>query len=84
MKIVKVETSKQFRQFIRFPWKIYSEDSPWVPPLISEIIDMLSEDKNPFWLHAKRQLFLSYDEHNNITGRIAAIIDYNYINFQDD
>ncbi|MDR1696129.1 MAG: hypothetical protein LBR69_05830 [Endomicrobium sp.] len=84
MKIVKVETSKQFRQFIRFPWKIYSNDSPWVPPLISDVIEIFSERKNPFWLHAKRRLFLAYDENNNITGRIAAIIDYNYINFQDD
>ena len=84
MKIYKVENSRQFRQFIRFPWKIYSKDSPWVPPLFSDVIDVLSEDKNPFWLHAQRQLFLACDGGNNVVGRIAAIIDYNYINFQDD
>ncbi|MCL2145505.1 MAG: hypothetical protein FWH43_08465 [Endomicrobia bacterium] len=84
MRIAKAESSKQFRQFVRFPWKIYNEDSPWVPPLISDVIDMLSEGKNPFWLHAKRELFLAYDDDDNIIGRIAAIIDYNYMNFQDD
>ncbi|MDR2426663.1 MAG: hypothetical protein LBD46_05740 [Endomicrobium sp.] len=84
MRISKVETSRQFRQFIRFPWKIYSKKSPWVAPLISDTIEILSDDKNPFWLHAKKQLFLAYDENGRITGRIAAIIDYNYINFQDD
>lgn len=84
MKISKVENSKQFREFVRFPWKIYSKDSPWVPPLISDAISILSENKNPFWLHAQRELFLSYDDNGKVTGRIAAIIDYNYINFQDD
>ena len=84
MRISKVETSRQFRQFIRFPWKIYTKDSPWVPPLISDVIQTLSEDKNPFWLHAEKQLFLAYDDNGNVTGRIAAIIDHNYVNFQDD
>ncbi|AKL97691.1 hypothetical protein [Endomicrobium proavitum] len=84
MKIIKVENQKQFRQFIRFPWKIYSEESPWVPPLISDVIEILSEDKNPFWLHAKKQLFLAYDDNNETVGRIAAIIDNNYISFQND
>jgi hypothetical protein len=84
MRIAKAESSKQFRQFIRFPWKIYSKDSPWVPPLISDAIAILSDGKNPFWLHAQKQLFLAYDDDGKIIGRIAAIIDYNYINFQDD
>ncbi|MDR3256052.1 MAG: hypothetical protein LBT18_00080 [Endomicrobium sp.] len=84
MKIVKAGTPKQFRQFIRFPWKVYSRSCPWVPPLISDVVETLSEDKNPFWLHAKKQLFLAYDDKNKVIGRIAAIIDYNYIAFQDD
>lgn len=84
MRIFKVETPKQFRQFIRFPWKIYSKNSPWVPPLISDAIDILREDGNPFWLHSKKQLFLAYGDKGKVIGRIAAIIDYNYINFQND
>lgn len=84
MRIAKVENSRQFRQFIRFPWKVYSKDSHWVPPLISDAITILSKDKNPFWLHAKRKLFLAYNEDGKVIGRIAAIIDYNYMNFQDD
>lgn len=84
MRISKVETSKQFRQFIHFPWKIYKKESPWVPPLISAVTETLTEGKNPFWLHSKKQLFLAYDDNNEVIGRIAAIIDYNYIKFQDD
>jgi hypothetical protein len=55
-----------------------------VPPLISDVEEMLSENKNPFWMHAKRQLFLACDDNDNIIGRIAAIIDYSYMSFQND
>ncbi len=84
MKIIKADTREQFKRFLRFPWKVYSKNSPWVSPLISDAERILSENKNPFWMHAKKQLFLAYDDNNNVIGRIAAIIDYNYITFQDD
>jgi len=83
MKIITVETKKQLNQFIKFPWKIYPKESPWVPPLLMDIKEILSE-KNPFWMHAKKQFFLAYNDKGEIIGRIAAIIDENYISFQDD
>ncbi len=67
--------------FIKFPRKIYKDSPFWVPPLNSEVKKILS-DKNPFWNHAKKQLFLAYDDNETVVGRIAGIIDYNYINFQ--
>jgi hypothetical protein len=84
MKIVKVDTKEKLKQFVKFPWEIYSKNSKWVPPLISDAKAVLCKDKNPFWLHATKQLFLAYDDNNNIVGRIAAVIDYNYVSFQDD
>jgi len=84
MKILKVDTKKQLRHFVRFPWKVYSKFAHWVPPLIMDTLKIFSESENPFWMHAKRQLFLAYDNNNSIVGRIAAIIDYNYVSFQDD
>lgn len=84
MKVIKVNTKRQFKEFIRLPWKIYPKNSPWVPPLISSTKSILSEVKNPFWIHAKKQLFLAYNDNNDVIGRIVAIIDYNYIKFQND
>ncbi|MDR3281496.1 MAG: hypothetical protein LBS78_00495 [Endomicrobium sp.] len=81
MRIVKVDTKKQFKEFIRFPYKIYSKSGPWVPHLLSDITEMFSKDRNPFWLHAKKQLFLAYDSKDCVIGRIAAIVDHNYIAF---
>jgi hypothetical protein len=82
MKIINVNTKKQLTQFIRFPWKIYSKNSYWVPPLVSDFKNKILKNKNPFWMHAKKQLFLAYDNDKNVVGRIAAIIDYNYLAFQ--
>ncbi|MDR2399410.1 MAG: hypothetical protein LBD61_03155 [Endomicrobium sp.] len=84
MRIAKVINKSHIEQFVKFPWKIYSKNSKWVPPLISDVKWIISEDKNPFWLHARRQLFLAYDNSDNVIGTIAAIIDYNYMSFQDD
>ncbi|MDR3049983.1 MAG: hypothetical protein LBV16_09180 [Elusimicrobiota bacterium] len=84
MKITAVQNKKQFNQFVKFPWKIYTKESAWVPPLLSDVKKILSVNKNPFWLHAKREFFLAYDDSGQTIGRIAAIIDGNYLNFQND
>lgn len=64
-------------QFIRFPFTLYRKDPLWTPPLISEVLWILG-DENPFWRHAEKQLFLAM-ENNTVLGRIAAIIDRNFI-----
>ncbi|MDR1511505.1 MAG: hypothetical protein LBS15_01820 [Endomicrobium sp.] len=84
MKVVKVSTKKQFKEFVRLPWKIYSKNSLWVPPLISSLEDVFSKARSPFWSHAKNRLFLAYDDSGNVIGRIVGIVDYNYIKFQND
>lgn len=73
---------KHVNEFIKLSYKIYKNNYYWVPQLDSENKKLLS-NKNPYWKHAKKQLFLAYDEKNNIIGRIAGIIDYNYIKFQE-
>jgi hypothetical protein len=83
MKLTEVKNKGQLKQFINLPWQIYKENKFWVPSLKIDVKEILSE-KNSFWLHAKKQLFLVYDEKGRVLGRIAAIIDYNYISFQND
>ena len=81
MHIKKIKSAKELNSFIRFPWKIYKDNPNWVPPLISDVKYMLT--KNPFWEHAEKALFMVYDDNNKPIGRIAGIIDFNYINFQE-
>lgn len=72
-----VKTKKDLKQFILFPWKIYARDPNWVPPLIMEMKEKLNPEKNPFFEHASRELFLAW-KGGEIVGRIAAIIDELY------
>jgi GNAT superfamily N-acetyltransferase len=77
-----VRTKKDLKTFLQFPWKIYQGDPYWVPPLLKEIAFHVSP-QNPFLQHAEIVPFLALRD-DAPCGRIAAIIDQNYINFQDD
>jgi hypothetical protein len=70
-------------KFIKCPYEIYKGNPYWIPQLDRDM-KMILSDKNPFWQHAKRALFLAYDDNKKIVGRIAGIIDYNYIEFQEN
>ena len=70
--IVKVTSQSDLMKFIKFPWKIYSKDPYWVPPLILDRKKLFDTSKNPFYKHAEIQLFLA-KKANEIIGRIAAI-----------
>jgi len=75
--IIPVETKRQLRRFIRLPWRIYKDDAHWVPPLIMDMKNILSKQKNPFFHHSDAQLFLA-EQDGQIVGRIAAIVNNNH------
>lgn len=62
------------KAFIKFPWQVYADDSRWVPPLLIERKMFLNPRKNPFFQHAKVQLFLARRRGRPV-GRIAAVIN---------
>jgi len=78
-----VETKNELLEFIKFPWKIYKNDPYWVPQLISETKSIFDTKKNPFWKHSEYRLFLVKQD-KEILGRVAGIIDRNYIQFQEE
>ena len=59
------------------PWAIHARHPLWVPPLRSQDKALLTPGKHPFWNAARRELFLAM-RGNEITGRIAAIVDDNH------
>lgn len=82
IEVREVKTKKELMEFIKFPWKVYQNDPYWVPPLINDVKLILSE-KNPFWQHAEKELFLARRDGKSV-GRISAIVDDNYINFHNE
>jgi hypothetical protein len=83
VRIEKVTTKKDLNAFIKFPWKVYKGDPNWVPPLIIDVKEKLNRKKNPFFEHSEMELFLAY-KNGKITGRIAAIVDFNHNEFHNE
>jgi ribosomal protein S18 acetylase RimI-like enzyme len=80
--IQEVKTNKDLKAFLRFPWEIYQGDPYWVPPLLKEYAFHFSP-QNPFLHHAEICPYVAVQD-GSLVGRIAAIIDQNYIDFQQE
>ena len=72
--IAHVSSPRDLRDFVELPYRLYAGDPNWPPPLRSDVRWMLDPAKNPFWKHAKRELFLARRE-GRVVGRIATIVD---------
>ncbi|HZE13206.1 MAG TPA: hypothetical protein VE086_05575, partial [Chthoniobacterales bacterium] len=77
IEITKVGSNADRDVFIKLPWKIYTNDPVWVPPLIIERKEFLDREKHPFFEHGKAELFLAR-RGGEIVGRIAASDDPKY------
>jgi len=74
MRIRRVESKGDLRQFINLPYRLYREDPLWVAPLRSEQRGQFDARRNPLLDHCEYQLFLLRDGKQTV-GRIAAFID---------
>ncbi len=81
--VVPVKSKKDLKQFIKLPWRIYSGNPNWVPPLLSEQKKMLSEKHYPFYEHSDAEFFLA-KQNGEIVGRIAAIKNNNHLKVYND
>lgn len=77
VQIEPVTTTKALREFLSFPFTLYRGDLNWVPPFIEERRDFFSKEKNPFFNHARAQLFLARRD-GELVGTIGAVVDDNY------
>ncbi|MDP8240769.1 MAG: hypothetical protein P9X24_16905 [Candidatus Hatepunaea meridiana] len=78
-----MKSNRDRAEFIRFPYRLHKKHPAWVPPLISEIKSSLDIQKNPFYEHASIELFQAHRD-NKVVGRIAVIIDQNFIEVQGE
>ena len=70
-----VQTKKDLKAFVKFPFKLYEDSKYWVPPIISQEIKTFSKKQNPVFNDADARLFLAY-KNGDIVGRIAAIVNW--------
>ena len=61
--------------YIDIAYRLNASDPNWVPPLRSDVKELLTPGKNPFFEHAEVQLFLARRA-GTVVGRISAHIDH--------
>ena len=81
LQISKVQNKDDLMDFIHFPWEVYRDNHYWVPPLISERIEFLDPEHNPFFQHARAEYFLAH-RGSKLVGTISAFTNDLYNEFQ--
>ena len=69
-----VRTRHDKKQFVDFAWEVYKDDPAWVPPLKDEVHGLITPGKNPWFEHAKAELWLA-ERGGKVVGRISAQVD---------
>ena len=82
LQVKAVKGEGELKKFITFPWEVYRDDPYWVPPLISERLEFLNPEENPFFEHARVEYFMAW-RGEKIVGTIAAFTNDYYNTFQD-
>ena len=81
--IEQVTDKKGVMELVKFPFKLYKGDPNWVPPLIEERRDFFDPKKNPFYEHARFQLFLARRD-GELVGTIGAVVNDNQNSFHEE
>ena len=69
-----VVTKADRKNFVNLAWEVYQDDPAWVPPLKDEVRGLIDPKKNPWFGHAKAQLWLA-ERNGKVVGRISAQVD---------
>jgi GNAT superfamily N-acetyltransferase len=72
-----VQTPAERLEFIHFQWEVYRDDPHWVPPLISERVELLDKNRHPFHEHANVELFTARRDGRPV-GTIAALVNHRH------
>ncbi|NKB81554.1 MAG: N-acetyltransferase [Nitrospirales bacterium] len=82
MAVLPVDDKRSRRAFHQLPWTIYHEDPAWVPPLLLERREHVSQ-RNPYFAHAEAKFWIAYRNEKPV-GRISAQIDQLYLESYKD
>ena len=58
--IREVQNERDLKRFVRFPLQLYRNYPYFVPPLISDEIEIFSPSKNPAYENCETKLFMVY------------------------
>jgi GNAT superfamily N-acetyltransferase len=74
VEIRRVESARELKAFVRFPYRIYKGDPCWVPPLDMDDLTTLRRDKNPAFEYCEAEYWMAFKD-GKAVGRVAGIIN---------
>lgn len=72
--VAPVSGKRDLKAFVDVHYRLNRDDPNFVPQLRSELVELLTPGKNPFFEHARHQFFLAR-RGDRVVGRISAHID---------
>jgi GNAT superfamily N-acetyltransferase len=69
-----VQTAREIRQFLTFPWRIYHNDPQWVPPLLPERRKQIDHRHGTFFKRGEAEFFIAWRDKKPV-GTICAAED---------
>ncbi|HZE98439.1 MAG TPA: GNAT family N-acetyltransferase [Planctomycetota bacterium] len=72
MKLLTASSPRELETFIRMPFRLYHDDTRWIPPLVSSELRMMNPKVNPFYRHSEAAHFM-VERDGKLIGRISAI-----------
>lgn len=73
-----VDSRRELRDFVCFPWKIYQDDPNWVPPLIADRMKQLDPAENAY-LSTEHHAFFIARRGQKPVGTVATFIDHSSV-----
>src|SRR5436305_14883891 len=69
-----IATKKDKKAFVDFAWEGDKHDPAWVPPLKDEVHGLITPGKNPWFEHARAQLWLA-ERCRKVIGLFSSQVD---------
>ena len=74
-RLKEVATSRDEREWLDLPKRIYKEYPQWVCPLDDDIRKVFDKSRNELFANGEAIRWVAHDQHGQIVGRIAAFYD---------
>ena len=81
--VIPVKSKQEMKTFVDLPWELYRNDPYWIPPVKSQVVNLLTPGRHPFWQFSRRELYLAL-RGSEVVGRIAAIVDDHHNDYQKE
>ncbi len=83
LRVRSVESVRDYRRFVKLPYRLHADEPRWIPPLIGAQMRQLGTRTDLYFEHAEAEYFLA-ERDGQLVGRVMAHIDHQLNDFHDN